>query len=270
MEFHRTDAPRAHENEFFELYYLESYPIPILPLRPPNPYTITHAGLAIRSTISEKIIVLEYLPINEQIAYLPLISSTLNGSVTTIQWNQNAVITQAKFINESYWKRSIYLTRINNVVYHKYLDWVDDYIFSHSLFIPYTVCLHATAQTRDNKKRTSSFKGSRRMSSKSESDGYPPPSTLTCPFQKQTWDTFIIDSFNKLSEFAVTINPITPLYHMNWIYYSKYVPDRVLLEDDPSVIPYFTQLVSCMKGRVVLPYEYTIFRSNSHFVFFVH
>lgn len=222
VEFDRNEAIRPHDNEFFEVYYLQSYPLPLpLPTTsfPSHHFTIFHSGLVIRSTTSEKLIVLEYLPMNETLSYLPLLTDNTPNKTLQIHWNQNAVITMSKFINEKYWQRSVYLTRINHVVYRQYLDWVDDYLITHSVFIPYSICLPSGE----------------------------------CPYQKQTWDSFVSDSFEKLSEFAVTINPITPLYQTEWIYHTKYPPDRVLLSSDRAIIPYFSQLITCLRGHSLLP-----------------
>jgi hypothetical protein len=216
MEFEREEAIQPHDNEYFELYYLQSYPKHITHAFPNN-FLITHSGIALRSASTEQVIVLEYHPVNETLCFLPHITKPApEGASLGIIWDQSASISMMKHIDEDYWDKTIYLTRINNVVYRQYLDWVDDYLFSHPLFQPYSVCL-------------SSREGG-------------------CPFPKQTWDTFVSDSFEKLSEFAVTINPITPLYELDWIFHSQHPPERVLLRSDPSVIPYFNQLLSCLRG----------------------
>jgi hypothetical protein len=216
VEFERNEAIRPHDNEFFEMYYLQSFPLPLpLPTAfPQNHFTLTHSGIVIRSTTTERLIVLDYRPINESLCYLPQITYDPNKTLQ-IHWNQNAMIAMSKTIDENYWQRSVYLTRINNVVYRQYLDWVDDYLITHSVFLPHSICL---------------------------------PSG-DCPYQKQNWDSFISDSFEKLADFAVTINPITPLYQTEWIYHTKYPPDRVLLSSDRAIIPYFSQLLTCLKGK---------------------
>jgi hypothetical protein len=214
MEFEREEALQPHENEFFELYYLQSRPAHITHAFPNN-FLIRHSGIALRSSTTEQIIALEYRPANESICFLPQL--TKNDGEQTIIWDQTATISMTKSIDSAYWDRTVYLTRINNVVYRQYLDWVDDYIFSHPLFQPFSVCL----------------------------------SSMECPYRKQTWDTFVSDSFEKLSEFAVTINPITPLFELDWIFHSQRPPERLLLHSDPSVIPYFAQLLSCLRGTAL-------------------
>jgi hypothetical protein len=220
VKFDRNEAIRPHDKEFFEVYYLQSNPLPLpLPTSfPQNHFTLTHSGIVIRSTTSERVIVLEYRPMNETLCYLPLLAANPNKTLQ-IHWNHDAIIAMSKFIDEDYWQRSIYLTRINNVVYRQYLDWVGNYLMAHPVFLPYSICL---------------------------------PSG-DCPYQKQTWDSFVSDSFEKLSEFAVTINPITQIYQTEWIYHTKYPPDRVLLSSDRAIIPYFSQLVTCLKGNSSAP-----------------
>ena len=224
--FDEKYALPSHENEFFELYYLESFPIQITNLFINN-FLLSHSGIAIRSTQSEKLIVLEYRPINQSICFLPLVSNLLEHQSQQLQsqsesqsqsqlvWNQKAMITMTKTIDESYWMKSVYLARINGVVYRHYLDWVTDYILLHPTFLPYSICLNSQ----------------------------------NCPYPKQNWDTFVTDTFSKLSEFAVVINPINTLYESNWIYISQFIPERILLSNEPSVVQYYSQLLTCLTGR---------------------
>lgn len=202
----------SHKNEYFELYYLQSYPLHFLTLFSNN-YHLIHTGIALRSIQSNKIIILEYHPINQTICFIPSISNT-QGHQQKLIWNNKAFITISTSYNESYWFKSVYLARINGVVYRHYLDWVQEYIKLHPRFLPYSICL----------------------------------SPQNCPYPKQNWDTFVTDTFEKLSEFAVVINPITKLYESNWIYLTQYVPERILSSNEPTVIQYYSQMLSCLAG----------------------
>ena len=152
-------VPHAHENEYFEVYYLQSSDVPIDPTSSTHSYTVQISGLAVRSSVSEKVVIVEYRPVDISACYLPVISGM--GQTTDLRWDKRAVISLSRELNVTMWPISVYLARINSVVYWQFMLWVNSYTNAHPSFLPLSICMAG--------------------------------STDDCPYLTQNWDTFIVD-----------------------------------------------------------------------------
>jgi hypothetical protein len=156
--FDISRVPRPHENEYFEMYYLQSSATSI-DIESTTKFIPKRSALAVRSSTSEKVVVVEYRPADISLCFIPAVSQM--KLTTDIVWDKSAMIDLSRDVNTTKWPVSVYLARINSVVYWQYMQWVSEYVLKHPLFIPQSVCMSS-----DYSK---------------------------CPYRTQNWDTFIAD-----------------------------------------------------------------------------
>lgn len=178
--FDGTDLPRLKDTDVIELYHLRSFPSLILDTDV-GLFSTQTSGLALRSTTTENVVVLQYKPKNYSTSFLPrLISSTVNDSIVAgLTWDKRAEIVYHDHIDTSLWQQSTFMARINGVVYKNYVTWLDEYIKDHSIFRPQSICSN-------------------------EFDGD------SCFILSDTWDTFLADSFRLFAALSVRMNAIIP------------------------------------------------------------
>ena len=242
ISFDISLVPHAHENEYFEVYYLLSSDISIDISSSLSSYAIQMSGLAIRSSVSEKVVIIEYRPLDLSACYLPAIRRS--RQTTDFKWEKKAMISLSRELNVTIWPKSVYLTRINSVVYWQFMMWVNGYVSSHPIFQPLSICLAGTDD---------------------------------CPYLTQNWDTFITDrwllmlllllllyiaeecirslylisymssSFMQLSEYAVSIAPFAPLQQTQWVMSSLSPPQEVVYE--VGLDKYNRNLIDCVRSE---------------------
>lgn len=156
--FSISGVPRAHENEYFEVYYLQSSSTPIK-VKSTTKLIPKRSALAVRSSSSEKVVVVEYRPVDMAKSFMPVVREM--KLKMDIAWDKSAMVELSREINTTTWPESVYLARINSVVYWQYMEWVDAYVTHHPVFIPQSICMAS-----DNS---------------------------NCPYLTQNWDTFIAD-----------------------------------------------------------------------------
>eukprot|EP01035_Chromulina_nebulosa_P017300 gene17300-22837_t len=97
---------------------------------------------------------------------------------TQIYWDKRAEIYYRTELDIKYWQQSTFLARINGVVYENYIKWIDKYLQKHKTFIPQSICSNADKSS--------------------------------CFTQAHTWETFLYDSLEVLSQLAVQMHAIIP------------------------------------------------------------
>jgi hypothetical protein len=134
--FDRHTLPRLKDSDAIELYHLRSFP-QLLIDSAAGKFLIQTSGLALRSTTTSDMIVLEYQPTNYSACFLPLIDPNDNK---TLIWDKRAQVFYRDALDTTYWQQSTFLARINGVVYQNYIKWVQDYVSSDSVFVPQSIC----------------------------------------------------------------------------------------------------------------------------------
>lgn len=157
--FQRSNLPNIIvDNGMLELYHVRSFPKLSIDTEA-GKFVIQTSGLALKSSITQKVLVFEYLPVNYTASFLPLIR-TINN-ITMLYWDKRAEITFREELDLNYWQQSTFLALINAVVYENYIKWVESYILKHPTFISQSIC-----STADE---------------------------TSCFTSSQTWDTFLSD-----------------------------------------------------------------------------
>jgi len=172
------ELPRLEDTDMIELYHLRSFPLLAIQ-SPAGSFHIQTSGLALRSTNTPELIVLEFKPVNFSAAYLPLIIDEyddVNANNKTLIWDKRAMISYMSEIDKTYWQQSTFLARVNGVVYENYVKWIHEYLDKDRYFVPQSIC----------------------SSSDKES----------CFTVSETWDSFVGDSLRAFAQNAVQMHAI--------------------------------------------------------------
>ena len=172
------DLPRLEDTDMIELYHLRSFPLLAIE-SPAGSFHIQTSGLALRSTNTPRLIVLEFKPVNFSTAFLPLIVDESNDGSTnnkTLIWDKRAMISYMNEIDKTYWQQSTFLARVNGVVYENYVKWIHEYLDKDRYFVPQSIC-----SSSDEK---------------------------SCFTFSETWDSFVGDSLKAFAQNAVQMHAI--------------------------------------------------------------
>ena len=202
-------------------------------------------GLALRSTTTSEVLVIEYLPVNFSACFLPQIIT--NDKETNLIWDKRATIFYKLTIDTNYWEQSTFLSRINGIAYKIYVKWIENYINKNIIFSPHSIC------SNDN--------------------------ALSCFTIAETWDTFFSDSLQKFAELSIRINAVIPprviesrvISHMEPIeviavkvndsYNTSHIDPYHAVNNSKSIsnqvsyntmIDYYNNLMSCMEGKLLI------------------
>lgn len=172
-----TNLPRLEDTDMIELYHLRSFPLLSIQSTAGS-FHIQTSGLALRSTNSPTLIVLEFKPVNFSNAYLPLIVNNDDGTSNnkTLIWDKRAMLSYMNEIDKTYWQQSTFLARVNGVVYENYVKWIHEYLDKDRYFVPQSIC-----SSLDEK---------------------------SCFTFSETWDSFVGDSLRAFAQNAVQMHAI--------------------------------------------------------------
>lgn len=138
--FDGTDLPRLKDTDAIELYHLRSFPSLIVDTDV-GTFSMQTSGLALRSTTTDTVIVLQYKPKNYTSSFLPrFLSSSGASKATGLSWDKRAEIIYHDNIDTSFWQQSTFLARINGIVYKNYVKWLEEYMRHHAVFRPQSIC----------------------------------------------------------------------------------------------------------------------------------
>lgn len=136
--FDGTDLPRLKDTDVIELYHLRSFPLLIIETIA-GTFSTQSSGLALRSTTTDNVIVLQYKPKNYTGCFLPIFIPSDNGTYSLL-WDKRAEIVYKDHIDTTFWQQSTFLAHINGVVYKNYVKWIEEYMQSNSNFLPQSIC----------------------------------------------------------------------------------------------------------------------------------
>jgi hypothetical protein len=139
--FNKGKMPKFSDTDMIELYHLRSFPL-LAVMSEAGSFKLQTSGIALRSTDTLEIVVLEFKPLNMRACFLPLLNQThkvktsteekrrnqieiersvqeekFHANETALRWDKRSTITTDKFIDSTYWLQSTFLGRINGVVY---------------------------------------------------------------------------------------------------------------------------------------------------------
>jgi len=174
-----TNLPRLEDTDMIELYHLRSFPLLSIQSSAGS-FHIQTSGLALRSTNTPTLIVLEFKPVNFSNAYLPIIIDNVIDDGTsnnkTLIWDKRAMLSYMNEIDKTYWQQSTFLARVNGVVYENYVKWIHEYLDKDRYFVPQSIC-----SSIDEK---------------------------SCFTFSETWDSFVGDSLRAFAQNAVQMHAI--------------------------------------------------------------
>lgn len=174
--FDQTNLPRLADTDSIELYHLRSFPAMLIDTAA-GTFSTQTSGLALRSTMTNLVIVLEYKPKSYSGCFLPIIEAVHEGNYA-LYWDKRAELLYHDQIDTVYWQQSTFLAHINGIVYKNYVMWIDRYMQSNRVFSPQSVC-------------------------NSEHE-------YACYSNAETWETFLQDSLQVFAAFSVRIHAIIP------------------------------------------------------------
>lgn len=144
--FLKEEMPKFTDTDTIELHHLRSFPL-LAMMSDAGSFKLKTSGIALRSTITSIITVLEFKPVNISACFLPIvgknvkdgIGGTVNGTLT---WDKRATVSYQDNIDSKYWMHSTFLGIINGVVYRNYLNWVEEYLEKGpgKYFTPQSIC----------------------------------------------------------------------------------------------------------------------------------
>lgn len=143
--FSKVSMPKFTDTDMIELHHLRSFPVDAL-ISDAGTFKFQTSGIALRSTETSAIIVLEFKPVNISACFLPIImkSYDVNGSEvnSTLIWDKRSTVSYETQIDPKHWMQSTFLGIINGVVYRNYLNWVEEYLTKSpgKYFIPQSIC----------------------------------------------------------------------------------------------------------------------------------
>eukprot|EP00596_Hydrurales_sp_CCMP1899_P010252 CAMPEP_0119045058 /NCGR_PEP_ID=MMETSP1177-20130426/36686_1 /TAXON_ID=2985 /ORGANISM="Ochromonas sp, Strain CCMP1899" /LENGTH=338 /DNA_ID=CAMNT_0007016167 /DNA_START=49 /DNA_END=1062 /DNA_ORIENTATION=- len=168
--FNKGKMPKFSDTDMIELYHLRSFPL-LAVMSEAGSFKLQTSGIALRSTDTLEIVVLEFKPLNMRACFLPLLNQTrkvktedrirnqieiersvqeekFHANETALRWDKRSTITTDKSIDSTYWLQSTFLGRINGVVYRNYLNFVEDYLVGKGkYFIPQSICSNADKES---------------------------------------------------------------------------------------------------------------------------
>lgn len=136
--FDGTNLPRLKDTDLIELYHLRSFPLLVIETIA-GTFSTQSSGLALRSTTTDNVIVLQYKPKNYTGCFLPILVPSHNGSFGLV-WDKRAEIVYKDHIDTTFWQQSTFLAHINGVVYKNYVKWIEEYMQSNGNFLPQSIC----------------------------------------------------------------------------------------------------------------------------------
>ena len=147
IAYERSFMPKLDDLDMIELYYLRSFPFQAV-MSSAGTFKLQTSGLALRSTLTQQKIVLEFKPLNLSACFLPLIDENEGlGENATLLWDKRTTITYDTEIDTKYWQQSTFLGTMNAIAYRRYLRWLEDYQQSFRSFIPQSICSKADEQS---------------------------------------------------------------------------------------------------------------------------
>lgn len=217
--FDDSELPRVADTDILEIFHLRSFPSLSVNSQV-GTFSIQSAGIALRSTQTNEVIVLQYLPNNFSKSFLPYITGM--GSITgdnfsdnneeindeyirknsTLEWEKRGEILYYKEINKLYWQQSTFLGRINGIVYKKYVEWIENFERKKNLLVPQSICLSEVELAS------------------------------SCFLYSRTWDTFLSDSIKFFAQQSVKINAIIPPRALELKILTSSDPDLVIMISD--------------------------------------
>lgn len=151
--FVKADMPKFGDTDMIELHHLRSFVLQAI-MSNAGSFKFQTSGIALRSTITSTIIVLEFKPRNITACYLPIVTKNLDneygGKVNdTLFWDKRSTVSYQKVIDSKYWMQSTFLGIINGVVYRNYLNWVEEYLTKSpgKYFTPQSICSNAEEES---------------------------------------------------------------------------------------------------------------------------
>jgi hypothetical protein len=151
--FVKENMPKFGDIDMIELHHLRSFPLQAI-MSNAGSFKFETSGIALRSTITSTIIVLEFKPRNTTACYLPIVTKNLDnengGKVNdTLFWDKRSTVSYEKEIDSKYWMQSTFLGIINGVVYRNYLNWVEEYLSKSpgKYFTPQSICSTAAEES---------------------------------------------------------------------------------------------------------------------------
>ncbi len=136
--FDKSQMPKLTDTDMIELYHLRSFRLLLIETGA-GTFSTKTSGLAMRSTSTGEVIVLQYKPMNYSSCFLPALGSG-KGENATVDWDKRAEVEHHNEIDTSYWQQSTFLARINGVVYKNYMRWIEAYVASNMQFSPQSIC----------------------------------------------------------------------------------------------------------------------------------
>ena len=131
--------PVISANDILEVYHLRSLPLPLIQTAAGVSFKVQTAGIALRSTLTDHAIVLEFRPANFTSCYFPVMTKDKHGN-PKLSWDKKSQIYFALSIDMSYWQQATYLADINGVVFEQYVSWVGRYLAEDRIYTPFSVC----------------------------------------------------------------------------------------------------------------------------------
>jgi hypothetical protein len=215
-----SSLPSLEDVDSIELYHLRSFRKQLIKTNSAS-FSIQTSALALRSTTTNTVVVLEYRPVSYEASYLPRLrpSSTNSDSISTtkgietntgntgnkgtstnsknadknrrdafynitgnIYWDTRAVIEYSTSLNIERWEQSTFLGMVNGIVYSNYATWLESYISKQ--FVPQSICSSPSSGVFLDE--------------------------VSCFVVSNTWDTFVAASLNKFASMSVSMHAMLP------------------------------------------------------------
>lgn len=175
-KLHTRVLPRFNGEDQIELFHLRSYPLQQI-VSSVGSFLVQTSGIALRSTIEKKLVVLEYRPANYTACFLPVIDLRPNNK-STLHWDKRSVLSYRTELDKKYWQQSTFLGHVNGVVYENYVKWVEEYISRDKIFVPQSICSSAEE--------------------------------ISCFIRAETWETFLTDRYDSSPSASSLLSSLTP------------------------------------------------------------
>lgn len=151
--FAKADMPKFTDTDMIELHHLRSFPL-LAVMSDAGSFKLQTSGIALRSTVTSVIIVLEFKPRNTSACFLPIVNknpdNSNGGTVNdTLTWDKRSTVSYQNIIDSKYWMQSTFLGIINGVVYRNYLNWIEEYLGKSpgKYFTPQSICSSAEEES---------------------------------------------------------------------------------------------------------------------------
>lgn len=134
--------PTLSDTDTLEIYHLRSFPHHLVDISA-GQFSLETSGLALRSSQTSALIILNYLPLNFSACFLPIIVS--DEEEVRLYWDHSAAVFYHDHLDLKYWQQSTFLGTMNSVVYENFLLWVNDYSGAKKILTPYSICTSSEA-----------------------------------------------------------------------------------------------------------------------------